>query len=68
MERVFRGKKLNIKVENPSHVSKGIVKLTLNGAELDSPVIPVEKLLPENEVVAVMGSGDEVMKPKFERL
>ena len=68
VERIFRGKKLNIKVENPSHVQKGIVKLTLNGKELDSPVIPVSSLLAENEVVAVMGEEEKAMKAAFERL
>ncbi len=68
VERIFRNKKLNIKIENPSHVSKGIVKLTLNGKELETPVLPVSDLLEENEVTAVMGSGNDVMKVPFERL
>lgn len=53
--RLFRGCKVNIKVENPNHVQKGIVKLTVNGEEVAGNTIPSSKLSGTIEVVAVMG-------------
>ena len=55
VQRRFRSKVLHIDVQNPDHVCKGIVSLTLNGEKIDGNVIPAEKLKAENTVVAVMG-------------
>jgi cellobiose phosphorylase len=55
MTRVFRGKKLAIAVRNPAGVQKGVKKLLLNGKLLDGNLIPVEKLLAENQVEVEMG-------------
>ncbi len=55
--RVFRGAKLSIKVNNPEHVQKGIVKLTLNGEPLEGNLIPSDLLKKdvENHIEAIMG-------------
>jgi cellobiose phosphorylase len=53
--RVFRGKKVAIIVKNPAGAQKGVKKLLLNGIELEGNLIPVEKLLAENQVEVEMG-------------
>jgi N,N'-diacetylchitobiose phosphorylase len=53
--RQFRGKTVNIRVENPSGVEKGVVRITLNGRLLEGNFVPVERMADENEVVATMG-------------
>ena len=55
LTRVFRGKKLNIEVENPAGVQKGVKNLVLNGTQLEGNFIPVEQLLAENQVKVSMG-------------
>jgi N,N'-diacetylchitobiose phosphorylase len=55
VQRRFRDKMVQIRVENPSGVEKGIASLTLNGEALQGTLLPVERLAEENEVVAVMG-------------
>ena len=54
MEKVFRGKKLHITVENPEHRENGCSSLTLNGEALDSDYIPAERLANENTIVLTM--------------
>ncbi len=53
--RKFRGKTLNIKVRNPDGVQKGVKKLTINRADIDGNLIPVDKMNETNEVVVEMG-------------
>jgi cellobiose phosphorylase len=53
--RVFRGKKVAVTVKNPAGAQKGVKKLLLNGIELEGNLIPVEKLLAENQVEVEMG-------------
>jgi N,N'-diacetylchitobiose phosphorylase len=53
--RVFRGKRLNVEVRNPTGVQKGVTKLLLNSDLLEGNLIPAERLLAENEVVVEMG-------------
>lgn len=54
-KRSFRGKTINIEVQNPSHVQKGIKGIMLNGEPIQGSVIPADKLKDTNTVVAVMG-------------
>jgi len=67
MEKVFRGKKLNIKVNNPDGHESGCKKLTVNGAAMEpqpspkgegSPLednyIPASILKQENEIILDM--------------
>ncbi len=51
--RKWRGAKFNIEVMNPSHVQKGIKKISINGNEVES--IPVMPEGSENNVVVTMG-------------
>jgi cellobiose phosphorylase len=53
--RRFRGKVVNIKVENPNKVEKGVKSMTLNGESIDGNVVPFAKMKDVNEVVVVMG-------------
>lgn len=55
VERMWRGKKLVIEVKNPSHISKGVEYIEVNGERLDSANIPFDLLQDTNEIVAVMG-------------
>ncbi|MBN2612937.1 MAG: glycosyl transferase [Bacteroidales bacterium] len=41
ISRKFRGATFNISIKNPSHVMKGVKKITLDGKELGSNLIPV---------------------------
>jgi cellobiose phosphorylase len=53
--RRFRGKMVNITVQNPNKVEKGVKSMTLNGESIDGNVVPFDKMKDVNEVVVVMG-------------
>ncbi|HOI25956.1 MAG TPA: hypothetical protein PKW49_04495 [Paludibacteraceae bacterium] len=53
--RRFRGMTVNIKVENPKKVEKGVKSITLNGEKVDGNVIPFAKMKATNDVIVVMG-------------
>ncbi|MBR6536568.1 MAG: N,N'-diacetylchitobiose phosphorylase [Lachnospiraceae bacterium] len=55
IEKMFRGKKLNITIDNSAHVESGVVKLTLNGEALSGNYVPAAKLADVNDIVVVMG-------------
>ena len=55
MHKVFRGKQLNIIVQNPNHVESGVCALTLNGEALQGDYVPAEKLQDTNEIVVTLG-------------
>ena len=55
IEKIFRGKKLNITIDNSAHVESGVAKLTLNGEVLDGNYVPETKLAEVNDIVVVMG-------------
>lgn len=48
INRIFRGKKLRIAVKN--NFNAGKVKITLNGAEMEGNMIPLDKLAATNDV------------------
>jgi cellobiose phosphorylase len=54
MEKVFRGCKLNIKVNNPDGCESGCKKLTVNGKEVEGGYIPASILKTENEIILEM--------------
>lgn len=54
IKKVFRGKKLNIKVNNPNHSQKGIKQVVVNGVKLDDILIPVDIMKDQNDVVIDM--------------
>lgn len=53
--RVFRGDTFVITVKNPSHVSKGVKQVTLDGKVLESNIIPAVKDGGRHEVVVELG-------------
>ncbi|WP_058302484.1 GH36-type glycosyl hydrolase domain-containing protein [Gorillibacterium timonense] len=55
MEREFRGKHLNVKVQNPNGVQKGIASIVLNGTVLEGKLIPENLLKEENDILITMG-------------
>ena len=44
MSRIFRGKKLTLKVTNPSGKSKGIKNLKINGKTTEGNLVPIASL------------------------
>ncbi len=50
----FRGKKLNITVDNSVHSESGVKEIVLNGEKLDGNYIPADKLVDVNEVTVIM--------------
>nr|MDA3823926.1 glycosyl transferase [Bacteroidales bacterium] len=52
--RKFRGSMYNITVKNPSHVSKGIKEIIVDGEKIESELLPMGDKS-EYEVVVVMG-------------
>src|SRR5512133_605634 len=55
VERKFRGATYKINVKNPSHISKGVCSVTVNGKALDSTLVPVAKAGDVVTVDVVMG-------------
>ncbi len=55
IEKNFRGKKLNITIDNSAHVESGVKELTLNGEKLAGNYVPEAKLADVNNIVVVMG-------------
>lgn len=49
INRIFRGKKLEIIIKNNFNIGK--VKISLNGTELKGNIIPLDKLLASNQVL-----------------
>lgn len=54
MDKLFRGKKLHIVVNNPNGAEGGYTSCTLNGEKLDSNYIPASLLKDENEIILEM--------------
>lgn len=54
ISKVFRGKQLNIKVENKSGAESGFKEFYLNGEKLEKNYIPADKMKDVNEVLLVM--------------
>ncbi len=53
--RQFRGKKLNIMVENPQRTGKGVSSITVNGITISDTLIPVGMLSANNQVIVRLG-------------
>lgn len=54
ISKVFRGKRLNIKVSNPDGAESGYKTLTLNGEAMTDNYIPCDKLADVNDICLVM--------------
>lgn len=55
VERIFRGKRLSIKVKNPDAVQKGIKEIDCNGKLIEGNKIPSDILGDQNNVRVTMG-------------
>lgn len=55
IEKNFRGKKLNITVDNSAHVESGVKEVILNGTKLDGNYIPADILAENNEITVILG-------------
>jgi len=53
--RIWRGKRIDITVENPNAVCRGVVALALNGQALRGSLLPLEDLTDDNQVSVVLG-------------
>ncbi len=55
VNRIFRGKILNITVNNENGVEKGIKKIILNGEEIKGTLVPISLMQDKNKVLVFMG-------------
>ena len=55
MKKNFRGKQLNIDVQNPNHVQSGVANVTVNGTSIDGAYIKAAALADVNEIVITLG-------------
>lgn len=55
MDKMFRGKKLHITVDNAAHAQGGVARVTLNGADVADKLLRPELLKDENDVRVIMG-------------
>jgi cellobiose phosphorylase len=53
--RRFRGMNFDISILNPKGIQKGVARIMLNGEELESNLIPVDKMKEDNKVIVEMG-------------
>ena len=56
VHRVFRGATYHISVRNPGGISKGIKQITVDGAPVESNVIPIQKQGAAVQVEVLMGA------------
>ena len=54
MKKNFRGKILNVTVNNPNGSEHGVKKVTVNGTAIDGLLIRDDILKPENEIIIEM--------------
>ncbi len=55
IEKNFRGRKLNITVDNSAHVESGVKEIVLNGKTLENNYIPADSLEDVNEIKVILG-------------
>jgi cellobiose phosphorylase len=55
VRRAFRGKVLDIRVDNTAGVQRGVSHILLNGERVEGNLIAADKMQDENDVVVVMG-------------
>ena len=55
MTKIFRGKLLNIEVDNSAGVEKGVKHLIVNGKKLEGCYAAFEGLSDKNDILVVMG-------------
>lgn len=55
VNKVFRGKKLNMKFINPDHVESGVKEIVMNGIKLAGNYISASELKDVNEITVTLG-------------
>ena len=55
IHKLFRGKRLQIDIQNPNHVQSGVVSMTVNGKPADGNFLSADTLADVNEIVVVLG-------------
>ena len=55
IEKNFRGKKLNISIDNSAHVQSGVKEIILNSEKLEGNYVPANKLADVNTISVVLG-------------
>ncbi|MCQ2495352.1 MAG: N,N'-diacetylchitobiose phosphorylase [Lachnospiraceae bacterium] len=55
IKKNFRGRKLNVTIDNAAHVQSGVKKVVVNGTELEGAKIPVAMLADCNDIKVVFG-------------
>ncbi len=55
LSRIFRRKRLNIRVNNSNGVEKGVIETKLNGKKLENNFINTDLLNDQNEIKIIMG-------------
>jgi len=54
IQKRFRGKQLNIKIENKSGIEKGVEKIIINGNEINGNFILENLLTKKNDIIVIM--------------
>lgn len=55
VSRVYRGKKLNVKVNNPKKLQKGVKEVQINGERIEGNLVPFYMLKETNDIDVLMG-------------
>jgi len=55
MKKNFRGKHLNIDVQNPNHVQSGVKSVSVNGKLQESAYIKASDLKEQNDIIITLG-------------
>ncbi len=55
IHKAFRGKKLNINIQNPKHVQCGVKSMTVNGKQIEGNFLPADQLADVTEIEITLG-------------
>ena len=55
IHKTFRGKRLNISIQNPNHVQCGVKSMNVNGKQIDGNFLPADQLADVNEIEITLG-------------
>lgn len=55
IHKAFRGKKLNINIQNPKHVQSGVKSMIVNGKQIEGNFLPADQLADVTEIEITLG-------------
>lgn len=55
IHKSFRGKRLNIDIQNPNHVQSGVKAMTVNGKAIEGNFLPADQLADVTEISITLG-------------